>query len=275
MKKEFLTIILVCISIYGKGQNLISNSSFQYPNMQPRCDGWFNSCGEELINHCDTNLSCFVGLINQSPSLIPEDIWSLKIKTGFPQEAFAETYITGQSGNNIYELKFWMKATDWKGGARIGLNTQDLFIESKSLIDTTTLWKEFSLVDTINTQLSDTITVRLTAEIGDFCFCPPINFAFVQLSKLGTTSLIENDDLVFKIITFPNPSFDKIFFESNNLINNYFLTVYNNIGQLVNQKKINGNVFEINKNEIGQGLFTYRIMSNNFKQIAKGKIVFD
>ena len=277
MKKKILTFIFVAVGVVSYGQNLISNWQFQYPDMQPRCDGWFNSCGEELINHCDTNLYCFVGLINQSPSLIPENIWSLKVKTGFPQEGFAETYITGQSGTNIYELKFWMKATDWQGGAKIGINTQNQFIDSKILIDTATFWKQFTFIDTLTTQSSDTITIRLTAGSGDFCFCPPVNFAFIELTKIGVISVNDIDNLNNIINVYPNPTNNKMTIEVlTATYNDLTLDIYNSIGQRVAKRQASGNIFTIDKNEIGSGVYFYELhTTTDGKLIGQGKIIFE
>jgi len=277
MKKAIVTFVFVAMSALSYGQNLISNWQFQYPNMQARCDGWFNSCGEELTAHCDTNLYCFVGLYMQSPSAIPENIWSLKVKTGFPQEGFAETYITGQSGTNIYKLNFWMKATDWIGGAKLGLNTQNQFVDSKTLIDTATFWKQFTLIDTLSTQSSDTITVRLTAGFGDFCICPPVNFAFIELTIIGATSvddLIKSDNI---IKAYPNPTNNKMTIEV--LTANYkelTLDIYNAIGQFVTSRQTDGNTFTFDRNEIGSGFYFYQLHTTKNKElIGQGKIIFE
>lgn len=277
MKKTIGTLVFIALTVVSYGQNLISNWQFQYPNMQPRCDGWFNSCGEELSTHCDTNLYCYVGLINQSPSLVPEYIWSLKVKAGFPQEGFAETYITGQSGTNIYVLKFWMKATGWHGGAKIGLKTQNQFIENKSLIDTATFWKQFTLIDTLTSQSSDTITVRLTAGFGDFCVCPPVNFAFIEFTKVGTTYVEEPIEPNNFSKAYPNPSNNILSIEIIKVRrNNLSLEVYNTIGQRVAHKQTNGNIFTLHKNELGVGFYGYKLYTTTDKKlIGHGKIIFE
>ncbi|MCP4551631.1 MAG: T9SS type A sorting domain-containing protein [Bacteroidetes bacterium] len=277
MKRTILTFIFVAVAVMSYGQNLISNWQFQYQNMQPRCDGWFNSCGEELTVHCDTNLYCNVGLYNQSPSLVPENVWSLKVKTGSLQEGFAETYITGQSGTNVYQLKFWMKATDWDGGAKIGINTQNQFNVSKTLIDTATFWKQFTLIDTLTTQSSDTITVRLTAGFGDLCLCPPVNFAFIELTRIETTSVNDINKLDNIIKAYPNPTNNKMIIEVlTDKYNNLTLDVYNAIGQHIANRQTNGNIFTVDKNEIGGGFYFYQLhTTTDKKMIGQGKIIFE
>lgn len=277
MKKTIVSFVLVALATLSFSQNLISNWQFQYPSMQPRCDGWFNSCGEEFSNYCDTNLHCNIGLFNESPSLIPENIWSLKVKTDFPQEGFAETYITGQSGTNIYELKFWMKATDWQGGARIGINTQNQFIESKTRIDTASFWKQFTLIDTLTTLSSDTITVRLSAGFGDFCLCPPVNFDFIELTKVGSTSVNNINKLNNIVKVYPNPANDRINIEVyTDFYNNLTLEIYNAIGQRLAYRQTNENTFTIDKNEIGSGFYFYKLYTTtDKKRMGQGKIVFE
>jgi hypothetical protein len=277
MRQTFLTFLFVAASVLCFGQNLISNGRFQYPNMQPRCDGWYNSCNEELTAYCDTSLHCYAGLINQSPSAIPEDIWSLKVKAGFPDEGFAETYITGQSGTHIYELKFWMKAAEWIGTASIGINTQNQFILSKAVSDTSSNWSQFTLIDTLSTQSSDTITVRLSAGTGDFCVCPPVIFAFIELTRRDVTAIDQMHAVNQGISVYPNPAAHKLSIEVPTVYSgNLTLDIYNLVGQQILTRQISGTSISIDKNEMGSGIYLYQLHHTSDKKlVGQGKIIFD
>lgn len=172
MKKLSLTLFILLNSLLGFGQNLIDNWKFQEDNMELKCTDWFNGCGDELSVNCDALTHCQVQYYMDSPSFIPEELWCLKLYGDF-QPGFAETYITGQSGTNVYELKYWMRSDTAFGGspssgyASIGSGAQSQFIPSKTLQAATFDWMQFSFIDTLSLQASDTLTVRLASEMCD------------------------------------------------------------------------------------------------------------
>lgn len=277
MKKQILILFLLIHSTFSNGQNLISNGRFQYPDLKPRCDGWFNLCGEELTAHCDTNLNCYVGLVIDSPSWIPEDIWSLQVKAAFEPDSYAETYITGQTGTNIYTLTYWMNAKDWAGGARIGTGKQSNFVESQSRIDTCSSWSEFTLTDTITTKATDTITVRLSAGSGDFCICPPIRFAFIELVKKATNAVDDVNPMKSSILAYPNPAQKEIKFEVKNKNHGSMtLEIFNSSGTLVLSKQSFDGLFLVNRAELPEGLYIYCVTSDTDQMnVGRGKFIFD
>lgn len=277
MKNSILTLILtaLCTTIFG--QNLISNGNFQDAKLEPLCDGWYNNCGEELTAHCNTNGYCFVALIQDSPSFIPEEIWSLTVKTYFAPEGYAETYITGQSGTNIYQLSYWMKATDWIGGARIGIGKHSKFVESTSRIDTASNWQQFTITDTLTTLSTDTITVRLTASEGDFCICPPVRFDLVEFVKKGSVAT-RDIHKTSEVRVYPNPSGHLLKVELPYKTNQemVLMDVVNVLGQKTITKQTEGNSFVISKEETGPGVFFYIIRSVRDREvIGRGRLMFE
>jgi len=48
MKTTSIIAIAVLLHASCFSQNLISNGNFQFQDMAPRCDGWFDACGDEL-----------------------------------------------------------------------------------------------------------------------------------------------------------------------------------------------------------------------------------
>ena len=144
MNKMTLAIILNTLMVIdGYGQNLISNSSFE-TNGQLNCQSWYDACGFELTHQCDSTPPYCNGEFYQDAPANGET-WCLKLTAGMlPGEGFAETYITGQSDTNIYQLDYWMKSPGWSGGASIGIISQNQFTASKTMSDTTSIWKKYT-----------------------------------------------------------------------------------------------------------------------------------
>ena len=246
--------------------------------MAIKCQDWYDACGNELTISCDTFLNCQVGFFNESPSVLPEDIWSLQLEAGFFSDGFAETYITGQSGTQIYQLEYWMKSPNWTGSASLGTGTQNQFTASHTLSDTTSTWKQYSFIDTLTTQTSDTIAVRLSAGTGDFCVCTSY-FDFIVLTVTDTLTSIEGIAPFKKIDikVYPNPSQERISFEIIDGQNeNYWLTVHNSSGQLIKTIKTHTNTITFNHRDIESGLYYYQIQSiTSLEIIGQGKFVIE
>ncbi len=159
-------------------QNLIQNPSFEDSTGQQSLEGWIIS---------DSALTSFFQ--NTPPN---GGGWSLELEAGSTQgptalEGFAETYITGQTGTNIYQLTVWMKSlTDWPGGISFGVLSQNQLLQKKEIIDTATTWTQYALIDTLITQVNDTILIHLSAG---------------SLGPFGSQNSILFDLIVFKIIT--------------------------------------------------------------------------
>ena len=284
MKRHLLIILLTINAIFCFGQNLISNWKFQGITMNIRCDGWYNSCGEELTINCDTSIHCNVGFHDQSPSAIPEEIWSLQLDAGFPQEGFAETYVTGQNGTNIYKLRYWMQSTPTLSGNNsigicyLGLKSQNQFITINSITDSASNWNEFILIDTITTVTTDTIAVRLSAGICDFCF-NRLYFDYIDLRIIGTLNSIENinNSISNTIKVFPNPAKEKVTIEIiGNKKENLTLNIYNTIGQLIRSYQNNDQIFILDNYDFSKGLYFYEVQTTtSIKIVGKGKLFFD
>lgn len=278
MKNLIIIIFLVTFTINGFGQNLISNWKFQDDAMNIKCDGWFNGCGNELTISCDTVPYCLVGFKNEAASVIPEEVWSLQLEAGFPNEGLAETYITGQTGTQIYELKFWMKSESdiSKGFASIGTISQNQFSASKTISDTAIYWKELKLIDTLTTQETDTIVVRLSAEKCDFCV-RKVYFDFIEFTVIDNSSSVmnfqQNDRVDIKI--YPNPSKDKITFKiDDSKHENHKITIYNTTGQILKTPETNEKTFSIDNSDISKGLYFYQVQRMaDEKIIGHGKFI--
>jgi len=112
--------------------------------------------------------------------------WSLKLQS-FQQSFvnYAETYITGQSGTDIFELRLFMKQLYGVplGGVKVMVLSQNQVSQEKYFYPDTTIWKSYTFTDTLTTQPSDTIVVRLWAgSIGPSS--ETVWFDIVELKKL-------------------------------------------------------------------------------------------
>jgi hypothetical protein len=284
MKKLILSFLFLFCSIFVQGQNLISNWSFETGTMQLVCNDWYNRCGDELTISCDSTIHCMVGFAWDSPSVIPEEVWSLKLLPGWPEEGFSETYVTGQTGTKIYQLTFSIKTPHpitgnyITGYGSIGTGSQNQFIPGKTISDTAIHWKQITIIDTLTTVATDTITIRLSAENCDLCV-GSVYFDFVELTVIGTVISTEDFEPDYKehVRVFPNPAHESIRFEFNNNKNeNYILLVYNEAGELIKSFDINKNNLTIKIEKIAGGLYFYQIQRTSDKQITgKGKFIME
>lgn len=280
MKKLKLTFLTVILGFTLHGQNLISNWNFQYNDLEMNCEGWFNPCGEELTVYCSEDYDCLVGIYNESPSAIPEDVWSLKVAAGFPEEGYAETYITGQNGTYVYQFSCWKKAINstWTGEAILGTGAQNQFVASKSVFSSENTWSELTFIDTLTTSIEDTITVRLRAGVGDFCTCQSA-FDFIELTVMDSIVLTDIEESLDenRSRAFPNPARDFITIEiiephsGSNIC-----TVYSNAGVVVETIESTNDRWEVDISGYSSGMYFYQIQrKENLFTTAKGKFVVE
>jgi len=272
MKTLTLTIILTTISFLDLfGQNLISNSSFDDSTGQLLCKSWYDRCGVE----CDTTIcNCFTCFYQDSPP--GGGSWSIGAEGGWVIWSVAKTYITGQSGTNIYELNFWMKDTgNVSSTVSIRILSQGQITHEKSFIPAANIWTYFTLIDTLTLQPSDSIEVQFsmsgtqwTGGVG--------KYDLVELTIVDTLTFIQGKNLkqTRDINVYPNPfkNFTTIEFKKSKN-RNYTLTIYSSVGQLV--QKINGitsGQVKIETKNLTNGLYFYQIQ-NDLEIVGNGKLV--
>ncbi len=277
MKILILTLTLSIYAIIGFGQNLISNPSFENELGLLDCNGWYNACGEELSTYCDTNSYCQVGFQQDSPSL--QEHFSLALEAGSPREGFAITYVTGQRGTNVYQLKFWMKSsitlanTNSVGYAYLGKKTQNLYAWSKHIYDTTSVWKQYTLIDTLTTLSSDSIQVRLSA--GECKFCIQ-NVYFDQIELTIIESIID-ENIKNNVKVYPNPSSDKVTIEiAEDITETCIFTLYNSTGQRIESIQTSNPKITLNNNHYATGVYFFKIQNAaSYHIIGQGKILIE
>lgn len=159
---------IILFAVFGKGlfaQNLVQNPSFDQGNLEINCASWYSGCGEALSLHCDTNSYCMVGFSQQSPSMIPENRWSVKLDGGFPNGIVMQ-HLTGLQGNLVFKLEAWSKAEipTSTGMISLGITENGQYLESKNKGQINEEWALISMIDTISLNSSDTLTVLLAAD---------------------------------------------------------------------------------------------------------------
>ena len=129
--------------------NLIHNSSFE-TNGQPTFQTWI----------ADTTLA---RLVQDVPN--GGGSWSLRLEPGWiPQEGFARTYITGESGTGGYYLRVWTKSINrWRGSVTIGKWSGNTLTQTKSAYSDSSGWNYIALVDSLSLESGDSIGVHLSA----------------------------------------------------------------------------------------------------------------
>lgn len=238
--KKFNLIIL--FAVLGEGllaQNLIQNPSFDQNDLEINCSVWYNGCGEALTLHCDTNTYCLVGFSQQSPSVIPENRWSVKLDGGSPNGVVVQ-HLTALQGNFVFKLEAWLKAEipTSTGMISLGKTENGQYLESKNKGQINEEWALISMTDTISLSFSDTLTVLLAAELGDFIFKQVVfdDISLEIIETLNTTKLSnEFVNLSFDVLN----SIVKVKHPLNEKLNLY---VYNLLGQEVYVCPLNQNV---------------------------------
>ena len=258
MKKTINSLLMIFFASTVTGQGLLSNWSFEN-NMQLNCQGWYDGCGNELTISCDTFSYCQVRFRNVSPSMIPEEMWSLELVAGMI-EGFAETYITGQIGTNIYKLTYMMKSPGWLGSVSIGTLYQNQFIASKTLTDTSSIWKSFEFTDTLTTQATDTIVIRLSAGLGDFCICTSY-FDLVALNIINPPTSLDGTNRFTKdpLNIYPNPTSEFVTVTDLNGEHTKKLSIFNILGTKMQDIQIRNH--QIDLSHLPDGVYFLQLES--------------
>jgi len=145
-KIDTLSKIDTTLKQHTSMENIIFNSSFETKG-NPSLAKW----------NADTILA---SLVKDVP---PEyGKWSLQLIPGwYPQEGFAETYVTGIKESGIFKLTVWMKSlNNWEGSVSLRLNNSP---NIKKVSNSTGNWSMVTLTDTILLNETDTLFIRLSA----------------------------------------------------------------------------------------------------------------
>jgi hypothetical protein len=165
MKRLFPLMLLTALSFIAccpeddepESPNLICNWSFEDANHDSSFVCWYSTVF--LPGPVDNPMA---PLVQDAPPDGGE--WSLFLMPlWFPMAGYAETFVTGQIGNQVYELSAWMKNYNWIGTMSLQQWRNGQMIHEKMLSDSSYVWKHYSFTDTINIEPTDTLRVFLNA----------------------------------------------------------------------------------------------------------------
>ena len=272
MLRILFTLAIIVGPLLAMSQNLILNPSFEF-NGDPYCEGWTDGCGSALSSHCDSMWNCNTRLVMDTPPSTNAGDWGVEVYGSMPTSGSVVTYVTGQSGTLVYQLKFWMNTTFFLGEAYIGPVENKVVIDSNSISDYSGGWQQYTLLDTITTSINDSVGVVLTAGIGDFCIC---NVAFdqIELTVIDTLTTSSNDEAdVIPMQVYPNPFSDHVTFEVP-YPKNYQVAITDISGKLIRLVNANENIVNIDLSTTAEGLYFYSILtSDTHALLGRGKIV--
>ncbi|HJW30062.1 MAG TPA: hypothetical protein VJ508_12560, partial [Saprospiraceae bacterium] len=217
------------IVITSRGQNLISNSDFEF-NGQLDCASWYDACHQELLYLCDTLIPatpCDVQFHKDAP--VTGGVWSIAVTgIGNGPASTASTYITGQSGTNQYLLNAWMKdAGNGWGGINIGTHKKGKYDLHKTVRADSSNWAFFSTLDTLTLESTDSIEITLWAFAAGPAF-GDINFDQVKLFLTDSLSAIPVTETSSpRIQVYPNPASQYITFDLGADFKHYQVSIYN------------------------------------------------
>jgi hypothetical protein len=137
--------------------NLIANSSFETDAHQPDYNGWAGTAYlvDSLGNHN-------IPLIQDTPN--GGGLWCVQLEPlWMPTEGYTESSVTGQTGTHIYKVTAWIKTINWIGSVSLEQLRNGQLIVNKQLTDSSSVWKQISLLDTLTVLSTDILKVHLSA----------------------------------------------------------------------------------------------------------------
>ncbi len=100
----------------------------------------------------------------------------------------------------------------------------------------------------------------------------PLIFSNISIAAFVTSN--EEVETAAEVNIFPNPATDQVTFDIGTLSGNVKLEIYNSIGQLISNQKMNGSRFSLNKSmQMDSGTYYYRIAADG-EPIKMGKFTF-
>ena len=137
--------------------NLIANSSFETATHQPDYNGWAGTA------HLTDSLgNQYIPLVQDAP--YGGGLWCVQLEPlWMPTEGYTEISVTGQTGTYIYKVTAWIKTLNWIGLVSLEQWRNCKRIYNKQITDTSGVWKQIYLLDTLTVLSTDILKVHLSA----------------------------------------------------------------------------------------------------------------
>lgn len=173
---------------------------------------------------------------------------------------------------NIYKLTGWYKYNgvgedqasifmyNFKNTPETGYDTIGY---GYGFLDNTDTWTQFTVYMTnISNAVPDTFNVIIASSLA----IGAQEGSVLLVDSLGiytNTGIINLWKPKTQLKVYPNPAFRNITFESENNISNGIITIYNNIGEKLEEKIFENNSVDFNINNLTPGVYTYTLKEKN------------
>jgi hypothetical protein len=145
------------VGLTDNAGNLIANSSFETATHQPDYNGWMGT--DHLIDSLGNQ---YIPLVQDAPN--GGGLWCVQLEPlWMPTEGYTEISVTGQAGTYIYKVTAWMKTLNWHGSVSLEQWRNGQLIDDKKISDTSSVWKQISLLDTLTISSTDILKIHLSA----------------------------------------------------------------------------------------------------------------
>ncbi|TDJ53172.1 MAG: hypothetical protein E2O46_06185 [Ignavibacteria bacterium] len=154
----FFTLLLFTLLLYrcsdsiivpGNENNLITNPSFE-ENGNASLNGWI--IAGDTINQFTTDIPPNGG----NWAITINSVWISPLTNGI------YTTVKLSTGIHIYRFSVWAKYQEVTGSTNMLIIKPDTTIVLRSIQITDTLWKEYSVIDTIAADVSDSLRIILS-----------------------------------------------------------------------------------------------------------------
>lgn len=198
--------------------------------MEKRCEGWFLSCDEPLSKACEEGYYCDVTFKEESPSVVPEERWSLELHSNM-WGGNVYTFITGLEGSRLLELRGFVKSPQWNSYLSLYRvkDGEDIQVISDTVNQEE--WTQVIEQVVLPLEKTDTLKVEISVGYGDFCWPCTGYFDFIELRDLGEVSGFSDYTLNDGIRLQNNPTYDWVIVKGVEPANVEKLVVQNNMGQ--------------------------------------------
>lgn len=166
-----VSIGIVCVVAFGcsnddvttvtpqtTGDNLLSNSSFELGD-RPSLDGW----------QPQTTDTSFVSIVADAPPNGGRFSARLRNEWTFAGSITARAALA--SGTHRLRLSVWAKSARARfshGNVWLGIQKRESLLYRKNLLVADSVWTFVSLLDTVTTNVGDSVVVRLSGDIRQF-----------------------------------------------------------------------------------------------------------
>jgi hypothetical protein len=254
--KQLLFILTVSLNIItAKGQ--ILNDSFENGST-PDLSNWKWACGASSFNNAPTG----------------GGNWCVKVNSGNTQGGFpcyAYQKIPTITNGQTFILSGWAFAqTSPTIGLYFGKINNGIITLQVGNTTNSTSWTQLTVQSSFSLSTGDTALVVL---YGGLVGGPLQGYGYFDLIKLQQVTGINSLEQKQSTKIFPNPFNNQTILQTDNLLYNATLTVYNYSGQTVKQiKNINSQTVVLSRDNLISGLYFVRLTQGS-KVISVDKLV--